>query len=149
MSALMDTLPLLGWRERAALPELGLSGIVAKIDTGAFSCALDVAWVREVDEDGVAHAVFALRGEAGGEGRVLRAAIVDRHGVTDASGDCARRIFIRTRLCLGGWERDVDLGLADRRGLRHRMLIGRAALAGHWCVDPGRTFLLGEGEVAQ
>jgi len=43
----------------------------------------------------------------------------------------------------------VDLGLVDRQGLRHRMLIGRAALAGHWCVDPGRTFLLGAGEVAQ
>lgn len=146
MSALMDTLPLLGWRERAALPELGLSGIVAKIDTGAYSCALDVAWVREVDEDGVAHAVFAPRDEDGGEGRVLRAAISDRRGVTDASGDCATRIFIRTRLRLGDWQREVDLGLTHRRGLRHRMLIGRAALAGHWCVDPARAFLLGEAE---
>jgi len=149
MSALMDTLPLLGWRERAALPELGLGGIVAKIDTGAYSCALDVAWRREEAHDGVAQVVFALRDEAGGAGRVLRAPIVDRREVTDASGDCARRVFIRTRLRLGDWERDVDLGLVDRQGLRHRMLIGRAALAGHWCVDPGRTFLLGAGEVAQ
>ncbi len=140
---LTGELPVLGWREWATLPALGLDAIVAKIDTGARSCALHVEWQREQIEDGIAQVRFALRPTADGPIHEVCAPIVGRRTVADTGGGREARIFIRTPLRLGGWEHDVEIGLTHRHGLRHRMLIGRAALAGHWCVDPGRSFVLG------
>ena len=144
---LSGELPLVGWREWATLPELGLGRIAAKIDTGARSCALHAEWQRELVVDGIALVAFALRESVDGPIRELRAPIAGRRVVSDTGGGRDVRVFIRSRLRLGDWEREVEIGLTNRHGLRHRMLIGRAALAGHWRVDPGSTFLLGTGEV--
>lgn len=139
-----ESLPALGWREWAALPGLGLHAVLAKIDTGARSCALHVDWQRCFFEDGVEQVAFALR--PGEDAAVVecRAQVLDRRPVTDSGGRQTERVFIRTRLCLGDWWREVEVNLADRRGLRHPMLVGRAALAGAWLVDPARKFVLGE-----
>lgn len=145
---LTGELPVTGWREWATLPALGLVRIAAKIDTGARSCALHVEWQRERVEKGIAQVAFALRESPEAPLRELCAPIAGRRTVADTGGGRESRIFIRSRLHLGGWEHEVDIGLTNRHGLRHRLLIGRAALAGHWCVDPGRTFLLGDGEAS-
>lgn len=143
---LTGELPVTGWREWATLPALGLVRIAAKIDTGARSCALHVEWQREVVVNGVAQVLFALQEDEAAPVRELCVPIVDRREVTDTGGKRATRVFIRSLLRLGQWQREVEIGLTDRGRLRHRMLVGRAALAGHWCVDPGSTFLLGQGE---
>lgn len=138
-----ESLPALGWREWAGLPELGLHAVLAKIDTGARSSALHVDWQRCFFQGDVEHVAFALRPGEGTEVVECRAPVLDRRLVTDSGGRQTGRIFIRTLLRLGGWEREVDVNLADRRGLRHPMLIGRTALTGAWLVDPSRTFVLG------
>ena len=144
MELLADpSLPLLGWREWAALPDLGLEPMLAKVDTGARSCALHVDWQHCFIEAGVERVEFLLTPMRALAPVRAVAKVLDRRPVTDSGGRTAERVFIRTRLRLGAWMREVEVNLADRRGLRHAMLIGRSAIAAQWCVDPARSFVLG------
>lgn len=134
---------VLGWREWACLPDLGLAWVLAKIDTGARSCALHVDSQRCFFENGIERVEFSLHPTRGTEEIRAVADVLTRRAVTDSGGRVAERVFIRSRLRLGGKEREVDINLVDRRRLRHPMLIGRAAIAGYWWVDPAASFLHG------
>lgn len=142
-------LPTLGWGEWAALPALGLPVVLAKIDTGARSCSLHVEWSECFVEAGIEQVAFGLRCDTSESVVECRATVMDRRQVTSSAGHRGKRIFIRTMLGLGDWQREVDVNLADRRRLSHPMLIGRSALAGAWLVDPARRFVLGGPGVAQ
>ncbi len=135
-------LPVVGWREWVALPGFGLSRVLAKIDTGARSCALHVDAQRSVMVDGVEHVAFVLRPGDGLPASERLAPVVDRRAVMDSGGHVTERIFIRTTLVMGRWQREIEVNLTDRRGLRHPMLVGRTALVGAWVVDPSRDFVL-------
>ncbi len=136
-------LPVLGWREWAVLPELGLPRIAAKLDTGARSSSLHVEHLECVDEGGTQLARFVLRDEAGSRIDAC-AVVIDHRRVTSSNGQSQRRVFIRTPLQLGGISFPIELNLTQRHGLSHAMLIGRSALAGRFLVDPQHVWLAGD-----
>ena len=53
----------------------------------------------------------------------------------------AARVFVRTRLRLAGIEREIEMNLSDRCGMRFPLLLGRTALADAFTVDPAGSFL--------
>ena len=135
---------LLGWREFAALPRLGIAAMRAKIDTGARSSALHVDAQWRFVEAGAPWVGFRLsRGVVGASVVEATAPVFDEREVTDSGGHRTRRVFIRTVLSLAGSEREIDINLADRRGMRFPMLLGRTAVAHAFTVDPSRSFLHG------
>ena len=69
------------------------------------------------------------------------AAIVDERPVTDSGGHRTLRVFLRTKLRLAGIEREIEMNLADRCGMRFPLLLGRTALADAFVVDPAGSFL--------
>lgn len=139
----LSQLPVLGWSEWAQLPGLGSAWILAKIDTGARSCALHVESLRCFDDARGEQVAFVLHHGPSGLRLECCLPVADRRVVVSSNGGRQERVFVRTVLRLGDWAREVELNLADRHGLRHPMLIGRSALAQAWRVDPGRRFLLG------
>lgn len=136
-------LQVLGWREWAALPELGLMRIAGKLDTGARTSALHVERLECGMEDGVELARFTLLDEHGQEFDAS-APVSDRRRVTSSNGESSRRVFVRTTLALGGRAFQIELSLAHRHGLRHPLLIGRSALAGRFLVDSQHSWLSGD-----
>ena len=130
-----------GWREWAALPALGLPRLRAKVDTGARSSALHVERHWRFVDGGAPWVGFALLPGAHAVEVEAAAAILDERMVTDSGGHRTLRVFVRTTLRLAGIEREIEMNLADRCGMRFPLLLGRTALAGAFTVDPAGSFL--------
>jgi hypothetical protein len=134
---------VLGWREWLTLPELGVARLRAKIDTGARSSALHVDAQWRFHEGGVACVGFRLTLGRGASSYPVEtsAPIFDEREVVDSGGHRCRRVFVSTLLRVASAERRVEMNLADRRGMRFPMLLGRTALAGMFTVDPSCSYL--------
>ncbi|GAB2523721.1 ATP-dependent zinc protease family protein [Lysobacter humi (ex Lee et al. 2017)] len=138
----MSTPIVLGWRECVTLPDLELATVRAKVDTGARSSSLHVDAYWRFTEGGGPWVGFRL---SPGRGLTVDTAapIHDERDVVDSGGHRTCRIFLRTRLRIAGVDREAEINLTDRRGMRFPMLVGRSALAGLFTVDPSRSFLHG------
>jgi len=135
---------IVGWREWLALPDLGVTAIKAKIDSGARSSALHVVWQERFHRNGGPWLRFAVESSGMGSPQVeSEAEIVDERNVTDSGGHTTRRPFIRTRVKLGGDLWPIEINLFDRRHMLFPMLLGRTAMIARLLVDPARSFLRG------
>ncbi|AHX11916.1 ribosomal protein S6 modification protein [Dyella jiangningensis] len=131
----------LGWRERLALPALGIGLLKAKLDTGARSSSLHVDALESFERNGDTWLRFAVN--VGGRHRVAIACetpALDRRAVTDTGGRRTLRWFIRTDVLLAGKRVAVDINLTDRRHMLFPMLLGRTALEGRFAVDPALSY---------
>ena len=140
-----DELTLIGWREWLSLPEIGVTPIRAKIDTGARTSALHVEWMK-VEDTSAGHiaefeTVFGSRKKP--RSVVARAPVVDERTVRSSSGAEELRVVIRTHLELGSDRWPIDMTLTSRASMKFPMLLGRRAMAGRVKIDPSRSFILG------
>ena len=140
----MHDLPLIGWREWLALPQLGLAALKVKVDTGARSSSLHVDGLHEYVRDGRTWLRFTLATGRRGIGLVeCQAPAFDRRDVTDSGGHVTSRWFIRTVVCLAGIDWETEINLTDRRNMLFPMLLGRSALSGRFRVDPQLSYACG------
>ncbi len=133
---------VVGWREHVDFPDWHLRGIVAKLDTGARTGAMDVTEVQELPGDRVRFSI-RLKRRSGEVSAQVEAPISRRARVRSAFGHAHDRLFVETRIRIGGVVRTVELGLVSRRKMLCRVLLGRKALDGHFLVDSGRRYVLG------
>jgi len=133
-------LPLVvGWRELVSLPELGLTGIPAKIDTGARTSSLYAHVLDDFVRDGERFVRFAV--DWGTERHFCEAIHVDVRGITSSNGDKQTRFVIKTPLTIGKLQFRAEISLADRSQMQFPMLIGRSALRRRMIVDSGHSWL--------
>jgi len=135
----------IGWREWVALPDLGVTRIKAKIDTGARSSALhafDLEHFRRRGHDMVRFAVHTLQ-RSSKRVIVAEAEMMDERIVRSSNGVNALRPVILTRVELLGESWPIELTLASRDEMGFRMLLGRQAVRGRFLIDPGRSYLAG------
>lgn len=139
-----DHLSLIGLREWVALPELGLAGLRAKIDTGASTSSLHATDVEPFERDGeqwvrfTAHlgSVVQLRH------RRCEAPLVTMKSIKSSNGHAQVRYVIRTPLALGDRVWEVEFTLACRKAMRYRLLLGSKALIhGQLVVDPSSKYV--------
>jgi hypothetical protein len=136
----------IGWKEYLDLPELGIRRLKAKVDTGARTSALHVAWLEVAGEepDGTAEVRFAVAPDRRHPGPLVeaRARLLRLIRVTDSGGHPEVRPLIETELALGPVRKRILLTLTDRTGMLFRMILGRKALEGDFAVDVSRKYLL-------
>ncbi|MBN8910738.1 MAG: ATP-dependent zinc protease [Rhizobiales bacterium] len=140
-----DLKPLiLGRREWVALPDLGLFAIKAKVDTGARTSALHAEQIETFASHTATRARFLVRPllEAPDLAVWCEADLIGERDVTSSSGERECRCIIATTLRVGGRAWPIELGLTNREGLAHRMLLGRQAIQPGMLVDPAHSFLL-------
>ncbi len=141
-----EPLQLIGWREWLALPELGISAIKAKIDTGARTSALHAFYVERFAQHGVDMVRFGIHPLQKRSDYALQceARLVDRCTVTDSGGHREKRYVIETALVARDMTLPIRLTLTNRDTMRFRMLLGRTALERRFLVDPAKSYLLGK-----
>lgn len=142
-----ESIRRLGWREWVGLPDLALSRIKAKVDTGARTSCLHAFALASFQRDGSEWVRFSVHPKQGDMERVVacEAPVIDRRQVTDSGGHTEERIVIRTSLQLGDWQEEIEMTLTSRDGMRFRVLLGRTAIAhAGCCVDPAVSYQLGK-----
>ena len=133
-------LTMVGWRETVSLPAWGIGRLRAKIDTGARTSALHVENIEPCGEDRVRFEVVIREGDPRSTVKV-EARLVRRSRVKPSSGELQERFVCRTPMVLGPHRREIEVSLVSRSGMLCRMLVGRSALAGLYCVDPSEKHL--------
>lgn len=142
----LDNQITLGWREWVGLPQLGLSAIKAKVDTGARTSALHAFEAREFTENGIQRVEFKMHPRQLDSETVVEcvADVVDERVITDSGGHKEQRWVIRSDLSIGPHVWPIELTLTSRDDMRFRMLLGRTAVKGMAVVDPARSYMVGK-----
>lgn len=136
----------IGWKEYLDLPELGLRRLKGKIDTGARTSTLHVQSLAYLERlaDGTSAAEIRLSPSRRHPQRLVTARVcILRHiQVTDSGGHRELRPLVETELVLGPVRKRIFLTLTDRSGMLFRMILGRKAVEGDFCIDPTSKYLL-------
>jgi hypothetical protein len=139
-----DHLTVVGLREWIALPELGVAGLRAKIDTGARTSALHATDIIEFERNGqpwvrfTAHlgTLVQLRH------RKCEAPLVTRKTIKSSNGHVQERYVVRTLLAMGDRAWPVEFTLTCRKSMRYRLLLGAKALIdGQLAVNPATVYI--------
>ena len=134
---------ILGRRELIDLPALGLAGVEAKVDTGAYTSAIHCQDVRVAPDPATGELVLHVRlldpEHPATDGRPLAFRQFDQRDIRSSNGEVQARFVIRTVVRLYGQDFGAEFSLADRSDLRHPVLLGRTLLRqGRFVVDVAR-----------
>ena len=138
-------LPIIGWREWVQLPQLGISKIKAKIDTGARSSSLHAYDLKYEDRDGQQWVRFKVHPRQKSTSEVIsaEAPVLEFRKVRSSNGQVTRRPVILSDVNMLGAVWQIELTLANRDAMGFRMLLGREAYRGRLLVDSGASYLSG------
>lgn len=130
---------VVGWKENAALPDLNVKNVIAKIDTGANLASIDAADIKIVSRDKVKYVKFKVM-KRNNTVRKTSAPLEGYKRIKSSNGDVERRPYIKTTLLMDGITKKIELTLTDRGPMEYTMLIGRKALGRRWVVNPSISF---------
>ncbi len=134
---------LIGRRESVDFPKLGLMGISAKIDTGAYTTALHCHNIHLEKENGKDVLCFKLLDPTLPEynEKEHRFYDFDEREIKNTSGIPEKRFVIKTQVKLAGRIIKSLISLTDRGNMRYPVLIGRRLLHNRFIVDVSFTDL--------
>ena len=132
---------VLGRKDRADFPQLGLENIDIKIDTGAYTSSIHCHQIEEISCDGNRQIRFQLLDPThpSYHERVFTWADYREKMVKSSFGTTEKRFVIQTNIVLFGEEIPVELSLTERGEMKYPVLIGRKLLRGRFAVDVSRS----------
>lgn len=137
----------LGWREWASLPDLGVTRIKVKLDTGARTSSLHAFDIEQFEQEGTDMVRFQIHpNQRSAKGAIqVEAPFIDERWIRNSGGHREFRPVIETTLGLGDRSWSIELTLTRRDEMGFRMLLGRQALRPRVLVDSGRSYRAGRG----
>lgn len=137
---------ILGWREWIGLPEIGVSQVKAKVDTGARTSCLHAFLVEPFLRDNEQWVRFDIHPVQRDTTEVIHceAPVLDQRIIRDSGGHQELRYVIETIITIGEARFKAEMTLTDRDTMKFRVLLGRTAIRGNYLVDSGRSYLCGK-----
>lgn len=128
---------VIGRLETVDLPELGIFGIGAKIDTGAYRSSIHAENIRE--ENGLLVFTLLDQDDPQYNGHTYTVTKFSKVQVKSSIGEMQPRYKIKTTLIIGDQQYVTDFTLSDRASMRHPILIGRKVLRNRFIVDVSKS----------
>lgn len=135
-------LPVIGWREWIALPDLGVDAIKVKVDSGARTSALHAFEIERYRARGRDRVRFQVHPQQRKSLSAIAASalLLDVRQVKSSNGAVSERMVISTRITLLDQTFPIELTLSSRDEMGFRMLLGREAIRGRFLVDAARSY---------
>ncbi|WP_293879430.1 ATP-dependent zinc protease [Sphingobacterium sp. UBA1498] len=133
---------LVGWKETLDLPELGIYGIEAKVDTGAASSVLHCNSYKVVKEDGqdwiICELIINFETK---ETKTLKLKLYRTKLVKSSFGQEEKRFYIRTTAELYNQVFNIKISFRNRSQMTYPMLLGKNFLYKRFLVDVSKENL--------
>ena len=123
----------LGRYDRVDLPELGLSNIHAKIDTGAYTCSLHCKMAEVVD--GKLEFILLDQEHPEFTGMKFVFANFEKRDIKNSFGEVEKRFVIVTSIAIFEEVITTEFSLSNRGSLKFPILIGRKILRNRFLID--------------
>lgn len=137
---------IIGHRVTVDFPDFGVFGVVAKVDTGAYSGALHATSIKELV---LPTGEKALTFKACSNKKAITVTDFHSKRVKSSNGLVSYRYVVHTTVVIGKVNYPIRITLSDRTGMLKPVLLGRTFLAQHgFLVDVASTTKYGS-EVSQ
>jgi hypothetical protein len=136
----------IGWCELVDIPSLGLSGVHAKMDSGAATSSIHATRVKPFEKSGEQWVSFWFKASTAEHAKKLTARVSDQRQIRSSNGGQELRYVIEAQFCLGILCWEGHLTLANRGTMAFPVLIGRRALRRGYLVNSGKRWMLGKPE---
>lgn len=146
MPDIPSTKTIIGNLEVCGLPELGISSLQVRVDTGAKTSSIHVDNLKSYKQDGKPWVSFDIHPDLYDVEQTIHctARIHDVRKIKSSNGESEKRHVIKTQLQLGEQSWPIELTLSDRSDMSYMMLLGREGMSDKVLVDPSQTFLLSD-----
>lgn len=134
---------IVGVLEQCSLPELGITDLKVRVDTGAKTSSLHVDNIKTIKKNGKPWVSFDIHPNIYNVEELIStsAKLVDIRWIKSSNGNREQRYVVNTALLLGDRTWDIQLTLTNRSDMNYLMLLGREAMQKNILVDPSATFL--------
>lgn len=135
---------LVGALELCDLPELEITNLTVRIDTGAATSSLHVDNIERFKRNNQSWIRFDIHPDYHNVDTIVRreAPVKEKRKIKSSNATKQRRVVIDTEITMGGQTWEIELTLTDRSGMSYLMLLGRQAMNGRLIVDPEHEYLL-------
>ena len=136
---------IVGSLEICNLPDLGISDLQVRVDTGAKTSSLHVDNVEKLKINGKPWVRFDIHPDTYNVASIIKCetAIHDVRMIKSSNGVAEERYVIKTKIRLGEESWPIEITLTDRSDMSNLMLLGREGMKNRILVDPSKTFVLG------
>ena len=133
-----------GSLELCCLPELDITDLHIRVDTGAKTSSLHVDNTQEFNKNNEQWVSFDIHPDYHDVERVVRreAKLKATRSIKSSNEVSERRYVIDTLLTLKDQSWTIELNLTDRSNMSYLMLLGREAMVGKIIVDPELSYAL-------
>ncbi|NVJ59713.1 MAG: ATP-dependent zinc protease [Gammaproteobacteria bacterium] len=135
---------IVGVIEVCRLPELEISQLHVRVDTGAKTSSLHVDNLQEFKKGKNLWVSFDIHPDYHNVDYIVRREAKAKATRTIKSSNATKekRYVIDTEIIMGNDSWDIELTLTDRSEMTYLMLLGRQAMKGRLLVDPEMKYLL-------
>lgn len=134
---------IIGRLETISLPELAITDIQVRVDTGAKTSSLHVDNIVKFKKNGKIMVKFDLHPDVYNVEEIVscESPIHDIRRVKSSNGTSEQRYVILTEVQLGDINWSIEITLTDRSDMSYLMLFGREAIGKRFLVDPSKVFV--------
>ncbi|PKQ63870.1 peptidase [Labilibaculum filiforme] len=131
---------IIGKIDRADFPDLHLTDIDLKVDTGAYTSSIHCHQIKELQVGTEKHLKFTLLDPSHPDYNEKEFTVkkFKRKRVKNSFGKSETRFVIETIIILFNKEFPIELSLSERSEMKYPILIGRKLLNGKFIVDTSK-----------